>query len=296
MRTAVSALEVERPRSLADALERLHRSAGAERLVPLAGGTDLFVVLNAGAFAPRRFLDLQPLRELRGLRVRRDGVLEAGALATFADIGRDASVRRRWPSLAQASWVIGAAQIQNRATIAGNIANASPAGDSLPVLLAHEASVRVRSVRGERTVAMRELYRGYRQLALEPDELIVAVEVPPAPPRARTFFRKVGTRAAQSISKVVMAGVLRMGSRGAPDHVRVAWGSLAPTPVRSPAVERVLVGAKPSGDVLRSAQAALAADVSPIDDVRSERDYRMAVAASVLAQFLRAAHAGYARD
>lgn len=227
--------------------------------------------------------------------MRRDGVLELGALATFADIGRDADVRRRWPSLAHASWVVGAAQIQNRATIAGNIANASPAGDSLPVLLAHDAVVRVRSVHGERTIAMDALYTGYRRLAMQPDELIVAVEVPPAPARAKTFFRKVGTRAAQSISKVVCAGVLRTGSRGVPDHVRVAWGSLAPTTVRSREVERVIAAAKPSASVLADAQAALDRDVAPIDDVRSERDYRRAVAANVLAQFLRTAHPGYAR-
>ena len=121
MRTAISELEVVRPRSLADALARLHDSRGDERLVPLAGGTDLFVYLNAGEFRPRRFLDLHALRELRGLRVRRDGVLELGALATFTDIGRNADVRKRWPSLAHASWVVGSAQIQNRATIAGNI-------------------------------------------------------------------------------------------------------------------------------------------------------------------------------
>lgn len=296
MRTALSAIEVVRPRTLAEALKRLADAGGREHLVPLAGGTDLFVALNAGQLAATRFLDLQPLRELRGLRVGAGGVLEAGALATFADLGRHAAVRSRWPSLAHASWVVGAAQIQNRATIAGNIANASPAGDSLPVLLAHDAVVRVASVRGEREIAMDALYTGYRRLALAPDELIVGVDVPPAPARAKTFFRKVGTRAAQSISKVVCAGVLRFGRGGTPDHVRVAWGSLAPTTVRSREVERVLASAKPSAAVVRAAQAALDRDVSPIDDVRSERDYRRAVAANVLAQFLRTAHAGYARD
>ncbi len=295
MRAAISQMRVERPRSLKDALERLHASQGGERLVPLAGGTDLFVYLNAGQLAAPAYLDLQPLRELRGLRVRRDGVLEVGALTTFTDIGSDDAVRRRWPSLAHAAWVVGAAQIQNRGTLGGNIANASPAGDSLPVLLAHDAVIRVRSVRGERSIPASEFFLGYRQLAMEPDELITAIELPPAPPRAKTFFRKVGTRAAQSISKVVCAGVLRLGRGGAPDHVRIAWGSLAPTPVRSRAVEGALLGAKPSPASARAALAVLDQDIAPIDDVRSDREYRFSVAGRVLAQFLRTAHPGWAK-
>lgn len=295
MKSALSQLALERPAKLAHALRLLSDSLDGERLTPLAGGTDLFVYLNAGSLEATRFLDLSGLAELRGLRVTPGGTLHAGALTTFRELGAHPKVAAGWPSLAAAARVIGAAQIQNRATIGGNIANASPAGDSLPVLLAHDAVVRVASVRGERTIAFGSLHTAYRRLALEPDELIVSIELPAAPRGAATFFRKVGTRAAQSISKVVFAGVLRAGPRGAPDFARLAWGSVAPVPVRASRAEAALLAASPSRAAAAAALAALEQDIAPIDDIRSDRAYRMAVARNLLAQFLRTAHAGYAR-
>lgn len=294
MRAAISTLEVARPRHLAHALSLLHDSLAGERMTPLAGGTDLFVYLNAGTHEGRSFLDLAGLRDLRGVRVGKAGA-RIGALATFRELGRHAQIRERWPALAAASGVVGAAQIQNRATLAGNIANASPAGDSLPVLFAYDAIVHARSVRGARAIPFAELYRGYRELALEPDELVTGVELPLPPPRAFAFFRKVGTRVAQSISKVVMAGAIRTAKDGTVDHVRLAWGSVAPTPIRAAAAEAALLGARPSAAAARAARAALASDIAPIDDIRSNREYRLEVAANVLDQFLRAAHPRFTR-
>jgi CO/xanthine dehydrogenase FAD-binding subunit len=290
MKTALSQLSVERPRNFAHALKVLHESLGDERLVPLAGGTDLFVYLHAGTQRGSRFLDLSTLTGMRVIRSGKGG-LSVGAMATFDGIARDRACAS-WPMLVQAARVVGAAQIQNRATLGGNIANASPAGDSLPVLLAYDATVHVASVRGERAIPFSELYTGYRRLAIEPDELIVAVTLPPRPVGARELFRKVGTRAAQSISKVVFAGLARF-DRGVVGHVRLAWGSVAPTPVRALTAERALLGARPSPAAAQAALAALADDIAPIDDIRSERDYREAVARAVLAQFLRGAHPGY---
>lgn len=286
MRSALSQLEVIRPKSLAHALQSLHDADG-ERPVPLAGGTDLFVYLNAGTQRGRRFLDLWGLRELRGIRM---GGTHAtlGALTSFREIREHAGMRRHFPSLVAAAAEVGAAQIQNRATIGGNIANASPAGDSLPVLMAHDAVVIARSVRGEREVAFDQLYRGYRDLALEPDELIAAVRLPFAPRGAVPFFRKVGTRRAQSISKVVFCGLLATGRGGRIEHARLAWGSVAPVTLRAAQAERALLGQTPAAAV-DAARAALERDIAPIDDIRSDRAYRMAVAGNVLAQFLRAA-------
>ncbi len=295
MKSALSKLAVVRPANLAQALRLLHRSLDSGRLTPLAGGTDLFVYLNAGTHEGTRFLDLSPLAGLRGVSAARGGALRVGALATFREIGAHPAVRAGWPSLAAAARVVGAAQIQNRGTIGGNIANASPAGDSLPVLLAHAAVVRAASVRGERDIPYAALHTGYRRLALEPDELIVSVELPPAPEGARTFFRKVGTRAAQSISKVVFAGLLVPARRGAPVLARLAWGSVAPVPVRAALAEAALLAALPSLAAAAAALEALEGDLAPIDDIRSDRAYRMAVARNLLAQFLRGAHAGYAR-
>jgi len=270
MATALSRLALLQPRSLDEALRRL-RDEGP--LVPLAGGTDLYVGFHFDTIPGRRFLDLQGLRELDGVR-RHGETLVIGALATYTDLIRSPLVRRRLPILAEATRWIGSPQIQNRGTLGGNIANASPAGDTLPVLAAAEATVVLRRVDGERRVPFGSFYTGYRQTVMRPDELIVAVEVPRV--EGRQWFRKVGTRAAQAISKVVMAAVR------AP-RPRIALGSVAPTVVRVPRTEAVLAG----GGTLAEAQAILMDEIQPIDDLRSTAAYRRRVSANLLAQFWR---------
>jgi len=240
-------------------------------LLPLAGCTDLYVGLHFGTVSGRRFLDLQGLRSLRGIR-RRGDTLVIGALATYAELIRSPLVRRRLPILAEASRWVGSPQIQNRGTLGGNVANASPAGDTLPVLAVAEATLVLRRADGERRVPFGSFYTGYRQTVLRPDELIVSIEVPPW--EGRQWFRKVGTRAAQAISKVVMAAV-----RASPP--RVALGSIAPTVVRVPRTEAVLAG----GGSLPEAQEVLMNEIQPIDDLRSTAAYRRRVSANLLAQF-----------
>ena len=195
-----------------------------------------------------------------------------GALATYAELIASPLVRRHLPILAEASRWVGSPQIQNRGTLGGNVANASPAGDTLPVLAVAEATVVLRSAGGERRVPFGSFYTGYRQTAMRPDELIVAIEVPPV--EGRQWFRKVGTRAAQAISKVVMAAVR------AP-RPRIALGSVAPTVVRVPRTEAVLA----EGGSLAEAQAVLMDEIQPIDDLRSTAAYRRRVSANLLAQF-----------
>jgi CO/xanthine dehydrogenase FAD-binding subunit len=291
MRAALSTLEVARPRDLADALKMMR---AAERPTPIAGATDLLVYLNAGTHSGNRFVDLWGLRELSGIRAGRDGV-RLGALATFSEIREHPVIRRRLPALVAAAAEVGGRQIQNRATVGGNVANASPAGDSLPALMALDAVVLIRSQRGARSLPFAELYRGYRDLALEPDELITGVEVRYPPRGGVQFFRKVGTRRAQSISKVVMAGVLGLDRKRRVSHVRLAWGSVAPVTLRSTRVEEALQGATPSPEAASRAREALASEIAPIDDIRSDRDYRTTVAGNVLEQFLRAADPRFAR-
>ena len=189
------------PKNLADAW-RMLRDEGP--LVPMAGCTDLYVALNFGTLGATRFLNLWRLADLRSIDVR-GGVLSIGALATYTEIIRSPLVRRRVPMLRAAAREVGGVQIQNRGTIGGNVANASPAGDTLPVLAAAEATVVLMSAAGERRVPFAAFYTGYRTSVMRPDELVAALEVPRI--RGRQWFRKVGTRAAQSISKVVMAAV-----------------------------------------------------------------------------------------
>ena len=266
----VSALTLRRPKSLKAALAMLEDD---EALKPIAGCTDVYVGLHFGAETAVRFLDLWGLDELRAIRVSGDR-LRIGALTTYSELIRSATVRRRVPMLVAAAREVGGAQIQNRGTLGGNIANASPAGDTLPVLAAAGAEVVLRSTRGERTVKFADFYTGYRATVRRPDELIVAVEIPRIV--GRQWWRKVGTRRAQAISKVMMAGV-----RG--PEVRIGVGSVGPTVLCATNAARVLSASGAVAD----AQAALGAEMSPIDDLRSTAAYRATVAKALLATFWR---------
>lgn len=267
MRQPVSDLDLRRAQSLDHALQVLRD----ETRTPIAGATDLYVALNFGTLQPRSFLDIWALDELRTIAVHGD-TLSIGALATYTAVIRSGEVRARLPMLVDAAKLVGGPQIQNRGTIGGNLANASPAGDTLPVLMAADAVVVLRSADGERRVPMTELYTGYRATVIRSSELIHSVEIPPV--EGTQWFRKVGTRAAQAISKIMVAGV-----RG--PQPRLAFGSVGPTVVRALAVERVL-GA---GGSIDEAVQALGTDISPIDDVRSTGAYRMRVAGNLLRRF-----------
>jgi CO/xanthine dehydrogenase FAD-binding subunit len=277
------------PHSLAEALD----AVADGRTRPIAGGTDLMVALTGDlGEPPERVVDLWGLDELRGITVGGDGIV-LGALTTYTEIRRSALCREHLPGLVEAAATIGAAQIQNRGTLGGNIANASPAGDTLPVLLALDASFVLASARGERTVPANEFWTAYRQTALAPDELVARIEVPFA--RGREIrFRKVGTRRAQSISKVVMAVAWRDGAgAGSQAHewrdVRVAVGSVAATPVRAAATEAAMEGRAPNPEMADLASETLAGELHPIDDVRSTAEYRRVVAARVLHRITREA-------
>ncbi|MFN2563418.1 MAG: xanthine dehydrogenase family protein subunit M [Gemmatimonadaceae bacterium] len=269
MRTAVSTLELRTARSLAEALRMM---ADEEALIPLAGATDLYVSLNFGTLPGTRFLDLWRLAPLRKIEKGADGMLSIGALATYTQIIRSRHVRAQVPMLVEAARQIGGVQIQNRGTIGGNIANASPAGDSLPVLAVLDAVVVLRRVAGERRVPFGEFYTGYRASVRRPDELIVAVEIPRVD--GKQWFRKVGTRAAQAISKVVMAAVRA-------ERPRIALGSVGPTVVRAPRTEEALAGGASVDDAARI----LEEEIRPIDDVRSTADYRRTVAGNLVRRF-----------
>ncbi len=274
---------IETPRSLADAYALL---GGEPPAVPIAGGTDVMVQITGELREPpERMVDLARLDELRGIALEGRS-LTLGALTTYTDLRRSALCREHVPALVDAAATIGAAQIQNRGTIGGNLANASPAGDTLPVLLALDAEVHVGSARGERSVPISDFFVAYRRTALAPDELVLRVTIPLLAGR-EARFRKVGTRRAQAISKVVIALAWRDGGEGTWSDVRLALGSVAATPVRAPTTEAVLEGAAPTRDVADAAMATLTGEIEPIDDVRSTADYRRAVAGRVLHRLIR---------
>jgi CO/xanthine dehydrogenase FAD-binding subunit len=262
---------VHRARTLADALAW---RASHPHATVLAGGTDLMVFLELGSANPTSVLDLWGCTELRG--ISEDG-RTLGALTTWTDMVRHPALP---VALRDCARTVGAPQIQNRGTIGGNIVNASPAGDSLPMWLVTDATFELASVRGVRQVPASAFWLGYRKTALAPDELLVRVHLHPHA-GDRLHYRKVGTRLAQAISKVVLGGRLRIEG-GIVTEARVALGSVAPTPIRAHHVEAALLG-KP---VDPAAAAAVADDIAPIDDIRSTAAYRRTVSANVIRAWL----------
>jgi CO/xanthine dehydrogenase FAD-binding subunit len=270
------------PRS---SIEAVNTYAKVPNALPLAGGTDLMVSWNMGLLNGRPVLDLSRVSEWRKIRAVKDGV-ELGSLVTHAQIQAHPVLRARFPLLVAACATVGAAQIQNRGTIGGNIANASPAGDTFPPLAVYQAMVRVLGSNGRREVPVAEIFAGVKKTTLKPGELIEMISLPFVRKPTRGVFRKVGTRAAQSISKTVFAGLLWQNKKGAVEEIRLAFGSLAPTVRRLRDVEAFLNGRILDETTAASAAELLTNDVSPIDDIRSTREYRLTVSRSILRAFL----------
>ena len=258
-----------RPRSLEEAVRFLAEDPG---LVPAAGCTDLMVRGPLELHRLERVIDLLEIPELRGIR-EIEGGIEIGATTPFSEIRRSAAIRAAFPALAEAAALVGGWQIQNRATLGGNMANASPAGDSLPVLLALDAVVVAAGARGEREIPYAGFHTAYRKTALEPGEIVARVRLPHLPEGSVQVFRKVGTREAQAISKVVAALVGRI-SDGRIAELRLAAGSVAATPVRLRAAEDAVRGMAPGSEAADLAGREAAREVTPIDDVRSTAEYR----------------------
>jgi len=277
---------VTSPRDLGAAYGALAAGTAETPVRPIAGGTDLMKDLTGELGPPpASVVDLWAVDALRGIAIE-GGALSLGALTTYTDVRRSALCREHVPALVEAAATIGAAQIQNRGTLGGNIANASPAGDTLPVLLAADAVFVLGSERGEREVPADDFWTSYRRTALAHDELVLRIRIPLVADREMRF-RKVGTRRAQSISKVVIAVAWR-GDRTWQD-VRVALGSVAATPVRAPATEAALEGRPPTPETADRAAETLAGELVPIDDVRSTAEYRRLVAARILHRIIREA-------
>ncbi len=279
-------MPVEPPVVSARSLSEAYELLTAATHQPVAGGTDLLVQITGElGELPERVLDIWGLEELRGIAVEPDALV-IGALSTYTEIRRSPLVTEFLPALAEAAATIGAAQIQNRGTLGGNAVNASPAGDTLPILLATDAELVLGSARGERSVPAGQFWPAYRRTARADDELLLRIRFPLVANR-QVRFRKVGTRRAQAISKVVMALAWRGESDEAWTDVRLALGSVAATPIRAPRTEAVLEGASPTPATADAAAAALAEELDPIDDVRSTADYRRAVGSRVLHRLIR---------
>jgi CO/xanthine dehydrogenase FAD-binding subunit len=251
---------------------------------PIAGGTDLMVQYAAGKLAAGKLVSIAALRELRLIEVTATEI-RIGAGCTYTGIRQHKVIAEELPLLVRsAAWTGGIAN-QNRGTLGGNIANASPAGDSLPVLLAYDAELVLVSARGERRVPYRNFHTGYKTTILAPDELIRAVCIPRNFADYFCYAKKVGARDAQAISKVFLAALGRITNRKIAD-VRLAAGSVAPMPIRLPQTENLLRGQSINNSLFESCQATVASEIQPIDDIRSSAKYRTAVLANLVGDFL----------
>ena len=282
MRAYVPDFDLRVPEDLPETLALLSGEPGVWQ--PFAGGTDLMVLLEAGKLPHKRFLSLSKLAELRGFETTSDAVT-MGALTTYTDVLNHPVLQSEFPLLCSAARETGSVATQNRGTLAGNIINASPAADSPPALLVYDAEIELVSTRGSRWMPYHGFHTGYKKMQLASDELLRAIRLPRRAKAWKQYYRKVGTRKAQAISKVCFAGAALVDA-GTIRDIRIALGSIAPIVLRAVKTEDALRGARLTPGVVTAAKEALLHEISPIDDIRSTARYRLRVAQNLLEEFL----------
>lgn len=281
MRAYLPSYQLISPANLGHALNVLASEPGVWK--PFAGGTDLMVLLEAGKLAHKNYLNIWNLKELRGIDVAEDRV-SIGALTTYTEIQAHPVLRQEFPMLCQAASETGGLAIQNRGTIGGNIVNASPAADSPPALLVYDAELELVSTNGSRTVSYQGFHTGYKQMLIRSDELLSRIRLPRTKAGLVHYYRKVGTRKAQAISKVCFAATARTNG-GQLEDVRIALGSVAPIPIRCLKTEAALRGG-PLDQLPDKGRSELAKEIAPIDDIRSTASYRLNVSLNLLEEFV----------
>jgi CO/xanthine dehydrogenase FAD-binding subunit len=282
MRAYIPGYDLRVPGSLRETLGLLAREPGIWQ--PFAGGTDLMVLLETGKLSHKRFLSLSKLADLRGIEVTNDAVI-LGALTTYTEIQRSSVLQSEFALLCAAARETGGIATQNRGTLGGNIVNASPAADSPPALLVYDAEIELISARGTHWLPYHGFHTDYKKMQLPPDELLRAIRLPRRAKPWRQYYRKVGTRKAQAISKVCFAGAAQMEA-GTIRDIRIALGSVAPIVLRAVKTEDVLRGAQVGPGLIARAKETLARELSPIDDMRSTARYRLRVTQNLLEEFL----------
>jgi CO/xanthine dehydrogenase FAD-binding subunit len=280
MRSYLPHYEMHAVRDLAEALDLMARHPGEWK--PFAGGTDLMVLLEQGKLPHRKFLSILNIEDARRIEIENSHV-SIGALATYTELQRSDVLQNEFPLLCRAASETGSIANQNCGTLGGNIANASPAADSPPALLVYDGELELASVRGVRTIPYANFHTGYKQMNLSPDEIIFRIRLPRSHGRWQQYYRKVGTRRAQAISKVCFAARAD-AFNGRIREIRIALGSVAPTAVRCHKTEALLL----DGGLSRipEAQQQLADEIRPIDDFRSNARYRTRIAQNLLEEFL----------
>lgn len=265
----------ERPGSVEEAVAALR--AGDARA--LAGGTDLVPQLREGRRKAGRIVDLKHIAELTAIAALPDGGVSIGAAATATAVARHGEIMRRYPAVGFSAQLIGGVQVQNRASLGGNICNAAPSADGVPALICLSARAVVAGPAGRREVPLEEVFAGPGRTSLAAGELLVAIRLPPAAPRSAACYLRFTPRREMDIA-VAGSGVwLRLDEDGTIADARVVLASVAPTPIRAMAAEKKLVGGKPARALLEEAGRLAAKDARPISDTRGSADYRRTLAA-----------------
>jgi CO/xanthine dehydrogenase FAD-binding subunit len=283
MRGNAAEHELVAPGSLSAVLDLLANGPG--QWTPIAGGTELMVAFAAGRLTADKLVSLWGIEELRFFDASRDRLV-IGAGTTFSDLLANPIITADFPLLKKAASWIGSIANQTRATLGGNLVNGSPAADSSPALLVYDAEVELISVRGKRRLPYCQFHTGYKQNAMTADELLYAIHLPRRFAHHRQYLRKVGTRRAMAISKVALGGT-SLVKGGVIEEVRVAAASLAPYPIRLVKTQAVLLGNLLNLSLIKTARNTLLAEAQPIDDIRSNAQYRKQVGANLLEEFLR---------
>jgi len=282
VRANPSDYEMVAPNSLSAIVSLLAKEPGV--WLPIAGGTDVMVQYAAGKLPARKLVSIWNLQELRRIEVA-SREIRIGAGCTYTDLRKHETIQNEFPLLASAARWTGGIANQNRGTIGGNIVNASPAADSLPALLVYDAELILVSVRGQRRLPYAGFHTGYKKTLLAADELIQTVCLPRRFVGYFSHARKVGARNAQAISKVCIAALGRL-TGGVVEDARIALGSVAPVPLRLSETEKIVRGKTIDSNLLLSTRKAAAAEIRPIDDMRSTARYRATVVENLVAEFL----------
>ncbi|MFB6356962.1 MAG: xanthine dehydrogenase family protein subunit M [bacterium] len=282
MRSYVPDFPVVNPNSLDDALDVMYSE---DDVTPLAGGTDIMVYMESGDFPETTLLNLYALNDV----VREpelNGELELGPLSTYSHTRQIEKVANTYPMLATAAREISVLALQSRATWIGNIVNASPAADGVPALMAYDATVECTSQDGTREIPLHNFYNGYKDMEIRDDELITAVKMPIPDDDWEEYYRKVGTRRFQAISKTLLSGRIKLDDAREIVDVRLVFASVAPYTLRATETEELLRGRTLSPDLIDEATDAIQDEINPIDDIRSNETYRRKVTSNLIQDFL----------
>ncbi len=289
------AFEFYQPATLQEASRLLKENGPGGRF--LAGGTDLVIAMKEKGLLPRYIVDLKRLPGLSGIRENSDGSVSLGALTTMYEIETSALIKKKYPFLAQSAAEVGSIQIRNRATIGGNMANATPSADTAPALIALNATARIASASCERTIALEEFFKGPGQTFMSPEEILTEVTIPKIAPRLVGEYIKFSPREMMDLAYVgvAVAYSLRAGDKKC-TRVRIVLGAVAPTPIRAMRAEAVLEGQVLSEALAEKAGQIAAEEAKPISDVRSSADYRRAMVGTMTKRALLNAAVGPAKS